>query len=231
MMAKLQKKLDGILSALPAEHKVLETVKLPEPRYESPMSVEKALLGRRSVRTYSEEPITLAQISQLLWAAYGITKKMDTPAFLRGGFRTAASAGGLYPLELYVVAGNVKDLPAGIYCYKSDRHELALIARGDKRAELCEAGLGQPMIKNAAAVIVYSAIFERTTKKYGPRGRERYVWMDAGHSGQNLYLQAYALDLGMCVSGAFIDILVKKVIGMTKSEEPVYIVPVGKKKG
>ena len=229
LTAKVRKNLDKLIGDLPEVHEELAVVKLPAPRLDGETSVEEALQGRRSIRTYSSEPLTLEEVSQLLWSAYGITKKMEKPAFLRGGFRTAPSAGGLYPLELYLVAGNVKGLPDGIYWYKSETHELAKIARGDKRDKLCEAGLSQEMIKTAPAAIVYSAVFERNTRKYGPRGRERYVWMDAGHSAENLYLQAYALGLGMCVSGAFDDLLVRSVVGMTKEEEPIYIIPVGNK--
>ena len=230
VVSKLQRKLDKMVEELPEVHKELEIIKLPEPRFESDTSVEEALKGRRSIRAYKEEPLTLREVSQLLWAAYGVTKKLEKPALLRGGFRTAPSAGGLYPLEIYLVAGSVEGLADGIYKYKSAGHELARIVKGDRRAKLCEAGLGQKMIENAPAVIVYSAIFERNTKKYGPRGRERYVWMDAGHSAENVYLQAYALDIGVCVSGAFIDLLVRNVMHMTKEEEPIYIIPVGKLK-
>ncbi|MCK4407485.1 MAG: SagB/ThcOx family dehydrogenase [Bacteroidales bacterium] len=215
---------------LPAIQDELEIIELPEPQYDSETSVEEALLGRRSVRYYKDEPLTIAEISQLLWAAYGITKEVSSPSFLRGGLKTAPSAGALYPLEIYVVSGNVTDLPIGIYKYKPIGHKLAKIVEGDKRAELSEAGYNQKMIKNAAAVIVYSAIFERTTKKYGNRGRERYVCMEAGHSAQNIYLQAYSLDIGMCVCGAFTDIIVKMVLNMTEDEEPLYIIPLGKRK-
>ena len=227
---KFRESAESFEKDLPEVHKELHPVKLPPPRTDSKTSIEQSLLGRRSIRTYGDEPLTLPEISQLLWAAYGITKKKDSPAFLRGGFKTAPSAGGLYPLEIYVVAGNVTGLPAGIYQYKPVAHELAKIAEGDRRCDLRNAGLGQSMIEDAPAVIVYSAVFARTTGKYGKRGRERYVWMDAGHSAQNIYLQAQALDIGVCICGAFNDILVKKVVGMTKEEEPVCIIPVGKRK-
>ena len=230
VMTTVRGKLGDFEKSLPDVHNELEIVKLPEPRVEGEISIEQTLLGRRSVRSYSDRPLTLREISQLLWAAYGITERKDSPAFLRGGFKTAPSAGGLYPLEIYVATGNVTGLPGGVYLYKPKGHELARIAIGDRRKELRDAGLGQPMIEEAPAVIVYSAVFARTTGKYGKRGRERYVWMDAGHSAQNIYLQAQAMDIGVCVSGAFNDILVKNVVGMTKQEEPVYIIPVGKRK-
>lgn len=197
-----------------------DTVKLPEPQYESTTSVEKALSERRSVRNYKDEPLALTEISQLLWAAQGITD--------RRGFRAAPSAGALYPLELYVVAGTVRDLPAGIYRYKPHTHELVMIAKGDKRADLRNAALRQSPVKEAAAVIVFSAVYERTTVKYGKRGR-RYVHIEVGHAAQNICLQAVSLNLGAVVMGAFHDDAVKKVIHMTDEEEPMYIIAIGKR--
>jgi len=196
-----------------------EKIRLPEPKYDSNTSVEQALLKRRSVRVYKDEPLALTEVLQLLWAAQGITDPR--------GFRTAPSAGALYPLELYVVAGNVNDLPDGIYKYKPHKHELAMVVEGDKRTELCNAALDQPSIKDAAALIVFSAVYERTTGKYGERGI-RYVHMEVGHAAQNIYLQAVSLNLGLVVIGAFDDEEVKKIMNMEDKEQPLYIIPVGK---
>lgn len=229
LTTRIQSNIDQIVQELPESHLEKEIVPLPPPRRDGTVSVEKALASRRSVRTFAEKPLDLSEISQLLWAAYGVTLPKAEPAFLRGGFRTAPSAGALYPLEIYVVAGDVRELPDGIYKYDSGRHVLIRIASGDRRKGFRESALGQEMIERAPAVIVYSAVFERTTRKYGPRGRERYVWMDAGHSAQNVYLQAEALGLGCCVSGAFSDLDVRRAIGMTQAEEPIYIVPVGRR--
>jgi SagB-type dehydrogenase family enzyme len=198
-----------------------EIIRLPEPVHDSDTSIEEALLKRRSVRRYKDEALTLAEVSQLLWAAQGITDP--------GGFRTAPSAGALYPLEVYVVAGNVSDLPDGIYNYKPRNHELARIVKGDKRNELCTAALGQSSVRKAAAVIVFSAVYERTTVKYGERGI-RYSHIEAGHVAQNLFLQAVPLNLGAVVIGAFYDDEVKKIIKMTDREQPLYIMPVGRMK-
>lgn len=207
------------------------TVQLPQPKRTGSVSVEEALQGRRSVRTYRKAPLTLADVSQLLWAAYGITRKMDNaPAFLRGGLKTAPSAGALYPLEIYLAAGAVSNLPPGIYKYVPETHALIPLVAGDRRDALCTAALNQRMIREAPISLIYSAIFERTTRKYGRRGRQRYVCMDLGHSGQNVYLQAYALGLGTCAVGAFDDSSVKKIVGMTAEEEPLYIMPVGRRK-
>jgi SagB-type dehydrogenase family enzyme len=198
-----------------------DTIKLPEPKYNSKVSIEKALLERRSVREYKDRSLTLAEISQLLWASQGITD-------LRRGFRTAPSAGALYPLEVYVVAGNVDSLPDGIYKYKPHGHELVKVVKGDKRAELCGAALGQPCVKNNAAVIVIAAVYERTTGKYGERGI-RYVHMEVGHAAQNIYLQSVSLNLGTSVVGAFDDREVKRVMNMPDEEQPLCIMPVGKR--
>ncbi|HVO76964.1 MAG TPA: SagB/ThcOx family dehydrogenase [Candidatus Bathyarchaeia archaeon] len=225
----VQKKLQTIESAFPEARPAGPVVELPAPRHEGTVSVETALQNRRSIRTYLEEPLTLADVSQLLWAAYGITKTWEgMPPFLRGGLRTAPSAGGLYPLELYLAAFNVTSLPAGIYWYDSEKHRLVRVLEGDKRKEVSEAAFNQSMLKTAAAAIVYSAVYERNTKKYGQRGRDRYVCMDLGHSAENVYLEAYALKVGTCAVGAFTDLWLKKAVGMTRAEEPLYIMPLGK---
>ncbi|MEO0080330.1 MAG: SagB/ThcOx family dehydrogenase [candidate division WOR-3 bacterium] len=206
---------------------VADTILLPEPSFKGKVTVEEALKARRSIRDFQDEPLELAQVAQLLWAAYGVTKPLPGRE-LRGGLRTAPSAGALYPLEIYLVAGKVTGLGPGVFRYLSERHALVKLAEGDRRKELAAAAWGQDMIARAPAVIVYSAVFERNTRKYGQRGRERFVCMDLGHSAENVYLQAVALGLGTCAVGAFEDSSVKRVIGMTKPEEPLYLMPVGR---
>lgn len=215
-----------------SSRQVLDSIQLPTPNFKGAVSVEEALKNRRSIRDYAETSLTLSEVSQILWAAYGVTLPITSKAFLRGGLRTAPSAGGLYPLDLYFVVGvdGVDSLKAGVYFYASNKHILYKIAEGDKRKELCEASYGQKMIEKAPASLVYSATFERTTKKYGERGRERYVCMDLGHSAENVYLQAASLNMGTCAVGAFSDEDVKKTINMTPEEEPLYIMPLGKLK-
>ncbi len=164
----------------------------------------------------------------MLWAAYGVTEDRSSPSFLRGGLRTAPSAGGLYPLEIYLVAGKVTGLSSGIYKYHSENHTLELISKGDVRKELAQAATDQKFIETAPVSLVYSAVFSRTTNKYGKRGRERYVCIDLGHSAQNVYLQAYALNLGTCAVGAFTDDMVSIVMQLPGNEEPLYIMPIGK---
>ena len=198
----------------------LEIIKLPKPRLSSTVSVEEALLKRRSIRNFKKEPLTLSEVSQLLWSAQGITEESM-------GLRTAPSAGALYPIEIYIVVGNVINLPPGIYKYNPKNHELVLIMKGDKRKELAISALGQKWIEEGAIVIVISAVYERTTSKYGERGI-RYVHMEAGHVSQNIYLQAVALNLGTVAVGAFYDEEVKKLINMQKNENPLYLMPVGR---
>ncbi len=198
-----------------------ETVKLPEPLHDGETSIEQALLKRRSVRSYRGSPLRLSEISQLLWAAQGITG--------RGGFRTAPSAGALYPLETYIVAADVDGLPQGVYYYRPAGNDLIRVAGGDKRGRLCNAALGQTSVRNAAAVIVFSAVYERITAKYGDRGIQ-YVHMETGHAAQNVCLQAVSLALGTVVIGAFYDEAVKEVLKMSDREQPLYIMPVGRMK-
>lgn len=202
------------------EIEIGERLKLPEPRHTSNTSLEEALSQRRSIRTYSGENLTIEEVSQLLWAAQGITSPW--------GGRTAPSAGALYPLELYVVVGDVGGIDKGVYRYKPEEHELEKVKDGDIRAELADAALGQECIRDAAIDIVFTAVYERTTVKYKDRGF-RYVHMEAGHAAQNVYLQAVALDLGTVVIGAFVDSEVKNVANIQEQEDPIYIMPVGRK--
>ncbi|MEM2094862.1 MAG: SagB/ThcOx family dehydrogenase [Candidatus Bathyarchaeia archaeon] len=194
-------------------------VSLPAPRYESEVSVEEALLKRRSIREYSNKALTIQEISQLLWSAQGITDPR--------GFRTAPSAGALYPLEVYVAVGNVEDLSKGVYIYKPEGHMLVKVIEGDKREALANAAFDQTWVKNGAIIIVITAVYERTTAKYGDRGI-RYVHMEAGHVAQNICLQATAMGLGTVTVGAFYDDQVKLVIGLQENEQPIYIMPVGR---
>ena len=201
-----------------------EIVVLPEPRRRGAISVEEAIWRRRSIRAYRDEAITLNQLSQLLWAAQGITD-------VERGYRAAPSAGALYPLELYVAVGEgcVKAdgafLKAGVYHYRPRDHTLRLVLSGDLRRELAEAALGQMFIADAPAVIVFTAVYERTTSRYGRRGI-RYVHMEAGHAAQNVYLQAVALDLGTVVVGAFQDRRIKEILRLDR-EDPLYLMPIG----
>ncbi|AIF68690.1 nitroreductase [Palaeococcus pacificus DY20341] len=194
-----------------------EVIKLPEPSFKGEMSVEEAIAKRRSIRSYKNEPLTLEQLSQLLWASQGITEE-------RRKFRSAPSAGATYPFETYVVVGNVDGLTPGVYHYDPFEHSLTLIKEGDFREDLKKAALNQDWVGKAAINIVLVAFYERTTNYYGERG-VRYVHMEAGHIGQNIYLQATALGLGTVAVGAFHDDEVAEVVETEGA--PLYIFPVG----
>jgi SagB-type dehydrogenase family enzyme len=194
-------------------------ITLPDPDYDSDVSLEQALLQRRSVRTYEEGALNLKEVGQLLWAAQGVTDP--------SGMRTAPSAGALYPLEVYVVVGNAEGLPAGIYKYRPDSHTLVRVLEGDLRQALCQAALSQAYVQQGAIDIVITAVYERVTVKYGERGMQ-YVHLEAGHAAQNICLQATALKLGTVTIGAFYDADVKTVLSAAADEEPLYILPVGR---
>lgn len=202
-------------------------VLLPFPRLRGSISLEEALANRRSVREFSDDPITLEELGQLLWATYGISE-------VRHGFRTAPSAGALYPLEIYAVVGERgvayggRFLEAGVYHYDVYRHSLVLRRRGDFREALYRAALEQDWVLAAPLSIVIAAVYQRTARVYGERGRVRYVPMDVGHAGQNLYLQAVALGLGTVAVGAFDDGAVAEALGLPPEETPLYIMPVGR---
>jgi SagB-type dehydrogenase family enzyme len=191
-----------------------ETIKLPSPRYDSEVSIEKALLERRSIRSYKEEPLTLHELSQILWAAQGITET-------KRGLRTAPSARALFMVEVYVLLGNVTNLPMGAYKYQPQGHELIKMADGDKKAELFKA-VGQASIKNAPAVLVFSGLSEKTQ-------RPPWMYLEAGHAAQNVYLQAVSLKMGGVVMAGFKDEDVRKVLNLSEKEQPIYIMPIGKK--
>jgi len=210
----------GLFLIVGAQMGELDTVIiLPRPDTTGRVTVEQALLHRRSVRSYTKEPLSLAEVSQLLWAAQGRTGKSYG--------RTAPSAGATYPFEVFLVAGRVSGLDSGVYQYLVERHGLRLVKSGDLREELAGSAFGQTCIQNAPAVIVLGAEYQRTTARYGERGY-RYVHIEAGHIGQNVSLECVALGLGTVMIGAFDDSAVRRVLGV--KYEPVYIMPVGHKR-
>jgi len=149
----------------------------------------------------------------------------DRPS-LRGGLRTTPSAGALYPLEIYVIVGNVEGLEPGVYRYISEDHTLERVIYGDIRAELTEAALRQRMVRDAPITLFYSAVFSRMTPRYGERGI-LYTYIEVGHSAQNVYLQAEALGLGTVAIGAFIDEHVREILNLPEDQEPLYLMPIG----
>lgn len=199
---------------------ITSTVPLPQRRADSSISVEKALRSRRSVREFAPAPLTLGEVSLLLWAAQGETS--------RDGARTAPSAGALYPLQLYLVVGDVDGLPAGVYRYDSRRNELKRIGDRNRRAQLCAAALQQEAVGSAAATLVIAANGLATVAKYGPRA-QRYIDIEVGHAAQNVHLEAVALGLGSVDIGAFDDREIKQVLGLAKADDPLLLVPIGRK--
>jgi len=190
-----------------------EGVKLPEPLLEGGISLEEVLARRRSVREFSDRPLTDHELSQLLWSAQGVTSGE--------GLRTAPSAGGLLPIELYVVSSE------GLFHYEPVHHRLERSHGRDLRRELYQAALEQAAVIRAPVVIVIAAVIERIAAKYGRRRSLRYVHMEVGHAAQNLLLQATSLGLGAVVVGAFQDEDVQAVLSLPKHHRPLYLIPVG----
>jgi SagB-type dehydrogenase family enzyme len=195
------------------------SIKLPEPRTGDGTSVEQVLRIRRSVRSFAAVPLKLSEAAQLLWSAQGITD--------RDGLRTAPSAGALYPLEIYLVAGDVNDLPSGVWHYRPDNHRLEHLGDTDIRPSLAHAAHDQAWIREAAAVVVFAAVYERTTRKYGKRGIQ-YVHIEAGHAAENLFLQAVSLGLNTVVVGAFQDDAIRNTLGLPEDHVPLILMPVGR---
>jgi SagB-type dehydrogenase family enzyme len=186
---------------------------LPPPRTVGKLSFEEVLQQRRSIRQFSDQPLSEQEISQLLWAAQGVTNPQ--------GYRTAPSAGALYPLELYAVT------QTGIYHYDPPAHTLTVVREGDVRQALYEAALNQEAVLKAPLVVVITAVYERTESKYGDERGPRYVQLEAGHAAQNLLLQAVALGLGAVPIGAFRDEQVQAALNLPSEHMPLYLIPVG----
>lgn len=185
---------------------------LPPPRLQGEISLEESLAQRRSIRAYADRALSWEEICQLLWAAQGVTDPR--------GFRTAPSAGALYPLEVYLI------LPQGWYHYRPQGHLLEQRGEDDLREGIWRAGLEQDWLRQAPAVFVITGVVSRTAAKYGARA-ERYVHLEAGHAAQNLLLQATALGLGGVSVGAFHDDQVRTILGLPDAETPLYLIPVG----
>jgi len=193
-------------------------IALPSPSMDGGLSLQACLRQRRSVRDYSEQPLTLQQVSQLLWAAMGVT----TPA----GLRTAPSAGAVFPVRAHVVAANVDGVPAGFYTYDADRHELSLLAKGDKRRRLEKAAADQQCVGQCAMVVVLTGYYRRLLREFGEGGR-KLAGMEAGHIGQNFCLQATALGLGAIGVCKFDPTSVKMLLPIPQDEEPIYLLLAG----
>lgn len=190
-------------------------IELSSPTVKGSVSVEETIFKRRSIRSFSSKELSLSQIGQILWSAQGITAK-------KGGFsfRSAPSAGALYPMEVYIAKAD------GIFHYLPQGHKLEIISRKDVRKELAKASWGQDFVEQAPVDVVLCAVYSRVTSKYGERGI-RYVHIEAGHIAENIHLQAVALGLGSVPVGAFDDKEVQKALSLPSECEPIYIIPVG----
>ncbi len=198
---------------------------LPAPTQEGGKGLWASLQERISTREYSQTPLTMEEVSQLLWASQGITRERG-----EWQFRTAPSAGALYPIETYLVVNRVDGLASGLYHYEVRSHRLAFL-REDALIGMAmtRAAMGQTMCQRAAILLVWSAVVARSARKYGERAY-RYIYMDAGHVAQNVYLASAALDLACCVVGAFFDDEVNAVLELDGHEETsIYLAALGRK--
>ncbi|MBN1609837.1 MAG: SagB/ThcOx family dehydrogenase [Polyangiaceae bacterium] len=200
-------------SSPPAAPSSADRIALPAPVTSGTMSVEQALLTRRSQREFAPTPLPLGELGQLAWAAQGITEPAN-------GLRTAPSAGALYPLELYFVVAD------GVLHYLPADHTLARNSQRDEREALSTAALLQTSIRDAPCSVVIVSVTERTREKYGDRA-PLYVALEAGHVGQNLLLQATARGLAGVPIGAFDASAVSRLLGLAQGEEPLYIIALG----
>jgi SagB-type dehydrogenase family enzyme len=201
---------------------VIGTVSLPDPQLTGNLSVEAAIQNRRSVRHYSNQSVTLGNVSQILWSAQGIT---DTPNQLRA----APSAGQVYPLEVYVIAGpNVSGLQEGVYQYESSNNTLEMLMNGDLRSDLSNIADGQPWVKQAPLDILITGNNQKMIDKYPNKDLStRFVDLEAGHAGENIYLQAESLGLVTVSLGSFDSNQLTQKFELPNNETPLYIFPIG----
>jgi SagB-type dehydrogenase family enzyme len=220
---------------LPKENPVAQenlVIQLPAPSFDSKTSVENALLTRRSERVYLQDAIKLKDLSQILWAAQGVTWKIDTMprVFIGekwfGSVRTAPSAGALFPIELYIAAGNVESLDPALYKYNALNHTIVKVMDGDKREDVRKAALNQIAVKNGQACIIIAANFGRTEYKYKARATQ-YVYIESGAVSQNIYLQCNTLGIGTVLIGAIREEPMKVALGLPDSETPISVMPIG----
>ena len=195
-------------------------INLPTPVVKSEVSLEQALQKRKSRRQYRDEEISLEEVGQLLWSAYGV----NAP---EGGGRTVPSAGAVYPLVVYLVARKVATIEPGVYRYWPEGHRLSEIVVGTISHQLAGVAMEQSFIEEAGACLVLTANFKAMLDQYGSRG-ELYIWLEAGHSAQNVYLQVQSLGLGVVAVGSFDEGLVASLLSLPPEERVLYLLPVGK---
>jgi SagB-type dehydrogenase family enzyme len=202
---------------------IISIVSLPKAEMNTSVSVEVAIQNRRSIRHYTGDPLALQDVSQLMWAAQGITDPQTK-------FRTVPSGGHTYPLEVYILAGKggVTGLNEGVYHYNPFNNTLEQILATDVRSELSQAANGQQWVKEAPVNIIITGNYQKMINKYKDEELStRFVDMEAGHAGQNIYLEVEARNLATVALGSFNDDLVHQVLNLPENEKTLYIYPVG----
>lgn len=194
------------------------TVALPQPSVNTDMTIMEAIESRRSIRSYSENSISLQQLSAVLHSAQGITSSR--------GYRAAPSAGATYPMTVYALVEGVTGLEPGIYRYLPEDNALEPVVLGSYLKQLEEASLGQQWVGNCPAALVIASDYSATTDVYGDRG-VRYVHMEAGHISQNIYLTCTSMGMGTVAVGAFTDQQVSQLLELDDNIAPLYIMPLG----
>lgn len=199
----------------------ISTIKLPSPDLTSSFSVEEALKNRRTVRVYDESPLSLEHLSQMLWAAQGITDE--------SGHRAAPSAHSVYPIDLYVAVSDVTDLNTGLYHYIAEGHMLGLIREGEQKTDLAKV-TPQPHPQGAPVTLYMSSNYLKPQEFFDAEDAKQVTLQESGHIGQNLYLQAESLGLGLVVMGGFDPDIAREVLGLTEDDNVIYLVPIGNRK-
>ena len=190
-----------------------KTIQLPNQFQESTISFAEVLQKRKSTRTFSTQPLSKVDLAFLLWASTGIQRTEHGYEF-----RTAPSAGALYPIETYIAANNVEDIEKGVYHYNIKNHLLEEIKLGNFGDDLAHAALDQEMCADASVVFIWTAVFGRSKWKYSQRAY-RYIYLDAGHIAQNLALASASITCGSCQIGAFFDDEINSIVGIDGTEE------------
>jgi SagB-type dehydrogenase family enzyme len=212
---------EGEEMSLYKTYKDAPKTKLPAPA-PGGMSVEKAIKARRSVRSFTDQPLTLPQVSQILLSAYGITQRRGDE-----DHRAVPSAGAMFPLDLYLLAHHVDSLAPGLYHFQVSDSTLELVRAGDFSEQIHEASNEQRMVGATPATLIITATYGRITPRYGDRGHQ-YTHMEVGSICQNVYLQAMSLGLGTCAVGAFDDKAVTRLLELGRRREvPMLVMPIG----
>lgn len=204
---------------------VINVTYLPAPQLSGNLSVETAIQNRRSVRSYSNETISISNVSQILWSAQGITDNQNN-------LRATPSAGQVYPLEIYVVVGNstVTGLAPGAYHYVPSNNTLEKTVNGDLRSHLSSIATEQEAVNQAPVDFIITGNYQKMINKYkDPTLCTRFVDLEAGHAGENIYLQAESMGLVTVAIGSFNETQMIQLLELPQNETPLYIFPLGHK--